>query len=86
MRRLVALHETLRPVVHDVDKRRIAYLKELHERAGLSTEDAHVIAELEYAAYVGFQHMADGRDAAELPVLYARLEEMVARLASTTTC
>jgi AcrR family transcriptional regulator len=38
-----------------VDERRIAYLAELHRAAG--HRDARTLAELEYAAFVGFEHL-----------------------------
>ena len=58
VRRLVAQTPRLQPFLHDVDSQRVAHSTHLFEQAGLSASDARCRAEVEYAAFLGFQQLA----------------------------
>lgn len=77
IRQLAARHPHLRPLVRSVDARRIAFLASLYVRDGLDPADAEVLAEVEYAAYVGLQHMDTGRSPQQLVELYARFTRLL---------
>ena len=70
IRRLAESRPLLRQKVIEVDERRIKFLVDLHSGA----PDPRTLAELEYAAYVGGQHL-------EGVISYERLERMFRYLA-----
>lgn len=56
IRRLAATDAVARTIVERVDARRIAYLKEINAHEfQMAESDALVLAEIEYATFVGFQ-------------------------------
>jgi AcrR family transcriptional regulator len=77
IRHLAASYPALQPEVDEVDRRRIAFLAELRREAGTTASDAQVTAELEYAAYVGAQHLCTILPAARLRALYRHLERLL---------
>lgn len=80
IRGLAARHPQLLATVRAADARRVAFLAALHERSGaLDAADARVVAEVEYAAYVGLQYMGDERDPEQIARLYGRFEALVRR-------
>lgn len=59
MRRLGAQHESVRAVIHATDKRRMGYLVKLHIESGdFEPEAAELLAQVTYAAFIGFQQIA----------------------------
>lgn len=57
VRKLVAGRAELRETVREVDEARIAHLTRLHVHDGLSRKHARMRAQIEYAAYLGFQQL-----------------------------
>lgn len=76
VRRLASSRPALRETVAVVDRRRIDFLIELQLEAGSTEEDAHALAEIEYAAYVGMQHLSGLFTAGRLTELYAHFERL----------
>jgi len=79
IRRLAANRPWLRNAVTAADRRRIRFLSTLREQAGASKKDAEALAELEYAAFVGAQHLAPIFTPRRLRQLYHDLETMMSR-------
>lgn len=78
IRQLAAGDGELAARVADVDRRRIDFLTELHLEAGApSGERARAWAELEYAAFVGSQHMRSLYPPERLSALYRQLDRLV---------
>lgn len=80
MRQLAARSAALADLCRAVDLARIAHLAALHEAAGRSAREALAIARFEYAAYLGFQQLDLGLDAAELGRIY---EVFLSRVAAS---
>lgn len=71
IRRIAARNAGVARVVHRVDAKRIAYLAGLYRRSGrYSSEDAHALARIEYAAFVGMQSTEQDASAADRRQLY----------------
>lgn len=65
MRRLAANDTAVMRVCTEVDRERIAYLAGLHRASGrFDDKNAHTLARLEYAAFVGFQQIDTGAGSA----------------------
>lgn len=77
VRRLAASRPWIREAVHAADRQRISYLASLWRRQGVSTKDARVLAELEYAAFVGVQHLSPLFTARRLGELYRRFDALM---------
>lgn len=75
IRQLAAGRPWLREAVAAVDTTRIDFLTSLRRRDGSSAKDARALAELEYAAFVGVQHLAPRFSAARLRELYRQLDD-----------
>ena len=80
VRRLAATRPTLRAAVLDVDERRITTLTALHERAGASPPIARDLAALEYAAFIGAQHLAPLFPPGRLAELYTFFETLTSSI------
>lgn len=75
VRRLVAARPDLRPFVAAVDDRRIAFLEDLHRpRMG---REAALAAQLEYAAFLGFQQLLPPPSPEELQTLYEEFQKLL---------
>ncbi len=71
MRRLAAAAPGVAAVCQDSDLRRIRYLEQLYIGSQrFSAEQAHILARVEYAAFVGFQVVSPDASSAELAQLY----------------
>ena len=57
VRRLVANRAEFKPLVAGVDADRVAHLVRLHTHEGMSLKDARMRAQIEYAAFLGFQQL-----------------------------
>ena len=59
MRRLGAQHESVRASIQATDKRRMGYLVKLHIESGdFDPDAAELLAQVTYAAFIGFQQIA----------------------------
>lgn len=80
MRRLGAQDPTVAAVVRDVDRRRTGFLVQLHLATGdFAPDDAELIAQVSYAAFVGFQVIAPEMDAEVSQDAYLRFMRLLAR-------
>lgn len=75
VRRLAVKNDSLMPLVRAVDSRRIAYLSGVRAQQGL--ERPNEIAEIEYAAFLGFQQLDLSKR--RLGTLAARFAALVER-------
>lgn len=57
IRSWAAKNEKVRHCLEKVDLRRIHYLQSLHKASGVQEQMALDLAKIEYAAFVGFQHL-----------------------------
>ena len=79
-RRLAASNETAARTCKLVDDTRIAYLAGLYGQSSrLSTAQAHMLAKIEYAAWVGFQLIAPDAKPTEMLEMYDAFLEMTGR-------
>jgi AcrR family transcriptional regulator len=74
VRRLAASYPSLATAIAEADRRRIAFLTELRRESGFTPKDARAAAELEYAAYIGAQHLSPLFSPARLRALYRHLD------------
>lgn len=82
MRRLGAANPRIQRVVDEVDRRRIDYMRRLHEsRPGVTANQAAGFAWLEYAAYVGSQVLWPDAEPEEL----ARTGDLLSDCLATIT-
>ena len=79
IRRFAAANPQAIEVVAEVDATRIDYLARLNEDdLGIAASRARTLAEIEYAAFIGFQHLFPDADEAKLSEIGEMLEQMVA--------
>lgn len=80
MRRLGALHESVRACIQATDKRRIGHLVKLHIESGdFSPETAELLAQVTYAAFIGFQQIAPDMPPETARVAYRRFMALVSQ-------
>ncbi len=80
MRRLGAQDPTVAGVVRDVDRRRTGFLVQLQLATGdFPPDDAELIAQVSYAAFVGFQVIAPEMKAAVSQDAYLRFMRLLTR-------
>lgn len=79
IRRFAATNPQASEVVAEVDETRIAYLARMNVEE-ITSDDARarMLAEIEYAAFIGFQHLFPDSDEARLIEVGEMLETMVA--------
>lgn len=79
IRRFAAANPQAAEAVAEVDETRIAYLTRMNEEELTSDEArARMLAEIEYAAFIGFQHLFPDADEARLIEIGETLEQMIA--------
>lgn len=79
IRRFAATNPQAATVVAEVDETRIAYLAGMNEEElAADAALARTLAEIEYAAFIGFQHLFPDADEARLIEIGEMLESMVA--------
>ncbi len=79
IRRFAAMSRQAAEAVAEVDETRIDYLARLNqEDLGIDAPRARTLAEIEYAAFIGFQHLFPDADEARLVEIGEMLERMVA--------
>ncbi|MGL4440692.1 MAG: hypothetical protein ACRCUE_15615, partial [Bosea sp. (in: a-proteobacteria)] len=80
MRRLAAVAPEVAIICQAVDARRAAHLEGLYVASGrFSPEQAHVLARVEYAAFVGFQITSPDAGPAEMASLYQAFVALTGR-------
>lgn len=80
IRRFAATNANAAIAVAEVDETRIAYLARMNkEERGTGDDCARMLAEIEYAAFIGFQHLFPDADEARLIEIGETLEKMIAR-------
>lgn len=78
LRRFAATNPQAGAAVAEVDETRIAYLARLNEdELGVEAPRARMLAEIEYAAFIGFQHLFPNADEARLIEIGETLERMI---------
>lgn len=71
MRRLASVDSGVAAVCADVDQRRTDYLAGLYEASGkYGRDDARILAQIEYAAFVGLQQIIPHASAAQMRNMY----------------
>ncbi len=81
IRRFAAANAQAAEAVAEVDETRIAYLARINaEELGLADDRARTMAEVEYAAFIGFQHLFPDADEDRLQQIGDLLGEMIAAL------
>lgn len=79
IRRFAATHQQASKAVAEVDETRIDYLARLNEEdLGIAASRARSLAEIEYAAFIGFQHLFPDAEEEKLREIGEMLEQMVA--------
>jgi AcrR family transcriptional regulator len=79
IRRFAAANAPAAQAVAEVDEIRIAYLARMNEEEFAANHArARILAEIEYAAFIGFQHLYPEAAASRLIEIGAALEEMIA--------
>lgn len=79
IRRFAAANPQATQAVAEVDATRIDYLARLNEEdLGVTASRARTLAEIEYAAFIGFQHLFPDADEAKLSEIGEILEQMIA--------
>ena len=79
IRRFAAANRQAAEAVAEVDETRIAYLARMNEEELTSNVDrARQLAEIEYAAFIGFQHLYPEAEEARLIEIGETLEAMIA--------
>ena len=79
IRRFALTRPAAMAVVQEIDHRRIGYLARLTmQEFGISSDDATALAEIEYAAFVGCQHLFPNADPERLEAIGTRVDQMVA--------
>ena len=79
IRRFAATNPQAQEAVAEVDETRIAYLARLNEEElGVDEARARTLAEIEYAAFIGFQHLFPEADEARLIEIGETLERLIA--------
>lgn len=79
IRRFAATNNHAATAVAEVDETRIAFLARLNEEElGFDVAEARKMAEIEYAAFIGFQHLFPDADEARLVEVGETLERLIA--------
>ncbi len=79
IRRFAATNPQAAKAVAEVDETRIDYLARMNEEErGEDETRARMLAEIEYAAFIGFQHLLPDADEARLIEIGEMLEQMIA--------
>lgn len=80
MRKLAASDAGVAQVCRDADARRMDYLAQLYEASGkYDAAQARALAQIEYAAFVGFQQIAPDASPADLRQLYQDFLQLTGR-------
>lgn len=80
MRRLGSQDPTVARVIRDVDRRRTGFLVQLHLATGeFAPDDAELLAQVSYAAFVGFQVIAPEMNAEVSQNAYLRFMQLLKR-------
>jgi len=66
-------HPIVKSYLEKVDQIRLSYLKDIFEKMGMSAEEAHKRAQLDYALLVGIQHLFPTMDSERIQELYTLL-------------
>jgi len=81
MRRLAASDAGVAEICHAVDARRMAFLAHQYQASGkFNAADARALAQIEYAAFVGFQQIAPQASAADMRQLYQDFMRLTQRI------
>ena len=79
IRQFAAVNPQAKLAVTEVDETRISYLARKNEEERGEAEDrARILAQIEYAAFIGFQHLFPDADEARLIEIGETLEQMIA--------
>lgn len=79
IRRFAAANPQAAEAVAEVDETRIAYLTRMNEdELTANKARARMLAEIEYAAFIGFQHLYPDADETRLTEIGETLEQMIA--------
>lgn len=86
IRRFAHARPPVMTVVQDIDQRRIGFLARLTQREfGIDENTAIALAEIEYAAFVGCQHLFPDAPPERLEAIGARVDRMIALAAPDDT-
>ncbi len=78
IRRLVAIHPSLKEIVSLVDQTRIEFIEEHYKRIGKRIPmQARFIAELEYAIFIGIQHIEPDISVSKRNDLYKAFSQLI---------
>ncbi len=79
IRRFAVANPQASEAVAEVDETRIAYLARMNEEElAVNETRARMLAEIEYAAFIGFQHLYPNADETRLTEIGKALERMIA--------
>lgn len=83
IRRFALTHPTAMETVRDIDQKRIGFLSRLAQREfHIAEADATALAEIEYAAFVGCQHLFPDAPPERLEEIGKRMDRLIALAAA----